>query len=52
MEEALDLSSDRFLDDDDDDGTCTCGGTRYMGWVVNATPRPLYLQERDPVTNI
>ena len=23
-----------------------------MGWVVNATPRPLYLQERDPVRNI
>ena len=20
-----------------------------MGWVVNATPRPLYPQERDPV---
>ena len=22
---------------------------RYMWWVVNATPRPLYPRERDPV---
>jgi hypothetical protein len=22
---------------------------RWMGWVVNATPRPLYPRERDPV---
>ena len=23
-----------------------------MGWVVNATPRPLYPIERDPVPNV
>ena len=23
-----------------------------MGWVVNATPRPLYPQERDPAPNV
>jgi len=23
-----------------------------MGWVVNATPRPLYLPEIDPVSNV
>ena len=23
-----------------------------MGWVVNATPRPLYPRERDPVRNV
>ena len=23
----------------------------WMGWVVNATPRPLYFQERNPLTH-
>jgi hypothetical protein len=27
----------------------TAQSGRYMGWVVNATPRPLYPRERDSV---